>query len=233
MSCASMTAQEIVDHHMTSGNYPASFAPLALGDFGSKFSITASDAEASSTDGGTEKANDSVASLPTTPTKKKHGIFPSISTSIRHSFAFPGSGLSPTRAAFQFGSKHSQKDSADVIPGGPDLASMGTDQRTVNLMFSPLLPDELVLKLHEKVVVLETYDDGWCICARVHLGMLEVGAIPEHCFEAQATGAGMDRPMRSSSLGVTVDLRVIEEMESGGGRKKGGVRDSVMSWSNF
>jgi len=90
-----------------------------------------------------------------------------------------------------------------------------------------VLPDELVLSLGERVMVIKTFDDGWCIVGRDSLikpGDVEMGAVPSWCFVKPVKGLKASRPMRTTSLGVTV------EIESGPGFSS---REEVISWSNF
>jgi len=99
--------------------------------------------------------------------------------------------------------------------------------RKVRQLFSPVLPDELVLSLGEKVMVINSFDDGWCIVGRDSLlkaGEVEMGAVPSWCFVKPVKGLKASRPMRTTSLGVTV------EIESGPGFSS---RDELISWSNF
>jgi hypothetical protein len=90
-----------------------------------------------------------------------------------------------------------------------------------------VLPDELVLSLGERVTVLKVFDDGWCVVGRdslVKSGDVEMGAVPAWCFVKPTKGLKASRPMRTTSLGVTVQI------ESGPGFSS---REEVISWSNF
>ena len=103
----------------------------------------------------------------------------------------------------------------------------GGGGRKVRQLFSPVLPDELVVSLSEKLMVIKTFDDGWCIVGRDSLlkpGEAEMGAVPSWCFVKPVKGLKASRPMRTTSLGVTV------EIESGPGFSS---RDELISWSNF
>ena len=103
----------------------------------------------------------------------------------------------------------------------------GADRRKVRQLFSPVLPDELVISLGEKVTVVKSFDDGWCIVGRDSLikpDDVEMGAIPAWCFVKPVKGLKASRPMRTTSLGVTIQI------ESGPGFSS---RDEVISWSNF
>jgi hypothetical protein len=103
----------------------------------------------------------------------------------------------------------------------------GVEGRKVRQLFSPVLPDELVISLGEKVTVVESFDDGWCIVGRdslINPAEVEMGAVPAWCFVKPVKGLKASRPMRTTSLGVTVQI------ESGPGFSS---RDEVISWSNF
>lgn len=102
----------------------------------------------------------------------------------------------------------------------------GTEGRKVRQLFSPVLPDELVISLGEKVTVMQSFDDGWCIVCRDSMlspGQVEMGALPAWVFIKPVQGLKTERPMRSSSLGVTVEM-------NGPGFSS---REECVSWSNF
>lgn len=116
----------------------------------------------------------------------------------------------------------------------------------VRHIFTPLLPDELVLRPNENVTLIRTFEDGWCVVGRkspYHTSALakssgrafgqgaspdevEIGAVPLWVFERRTNGSvKAERPMRTDSLGITLfdqDITVSGEN-----------RDNVMSWSNF
>ncbi|PIL35717.1 hypothetical protein GSI_02447 [Ganoderma sinense ZZ0214-1] len=113
--------------------------------------------------------------------------------------------------------------SSSILSG----ASGGATQKKVRQLFDPVLPDELVVSLGETFMVVQSFDDGWCIVGRDSMfkpGEVELGAVPAWCFVKPVKGLRAERPMRVSSLGVTVDLGAAPSM---------GPRDNVMSWSNF
>lgn len=104
-------------------------------------------------------------------------------------------------------------------------SSSQSNRRKVHQIFDPVLPDELVVSVGERLTVMQSFDDGWCIVGRP--GMLnkeevELGAVPAWCFLKPVKGLRAERPMRVGSLGVTVQLDA-----------PGAERDQVMSWSNF
>jgi len=108
-------------------------------------------------------------------------------------------------------------------------ASIGTvtsgahGARKVRQVFNPVLPDELVLSIGERVTIVNSFDDGWCIVGRDgYSGVIELGAVPAWCFIKPALGLRAERPLRTSSLGVTVNIEPDDRS-----------RNDVISWSNF
>ena len=80
-------------------------------------------------------------------------------------------------------------------------------------------------KLIYSVVVVNSFDYGWCIVGRDSVfktGEVELGAVPAWCFMKPVQGLRAERPMRTTSLGVTITLDAPT-----------GPRDNIMSWSNF
>ncbi|KAN0120740.1 hypothetical protein V8E52_004009 [Russula decolorans] len=136
-----------------------------------------------------------------------------------------GGNLSPRRTSFfSFGNRRSS-----VASSVSNVSSMfGVEGRKVRQLFSPVLPDELVLSLSEKVTLVKAFDDGWCIVGRdsfIKPGEVEMGAVPAWCFVKPVKGLKASRPMRTSSLGVTVEIDA-----AGPGFSS---REEVISWSNF
>ena len=131
--------------------------------------------------------------------------------SVRISFA---SGQSSPRGSFAQSHARTESTSSNVIT------------RKVMTVFPPLLPDELVLSVGEKVTLLQSFDDEWCVVGRDRFGDVEVGAVPVYVFSKVPAGEKMDRPMRSTSLGVKV------EMSNSPGAHFSS-REEVISWSNF
>ncbi|KAH7342156.1 hypothetical protein B0J17DRAFT_626539 [Rhizoctonia solani] len=146
--------------------------------------------------------------------------------SVRISLA---SGHSSPGLSGGFPQGHSPHGSFSHSHGRTDSAASGTANvvtRKVQTVFPPLLPDELVLSVGEKVTLLQTFDDEWCIVGRDRFGDVEVGAVPAFVFTKLRTGEMLERPMRSTSLGVKV------EMSSAPGAAWSS-REEVISWSNF
>ena len=72
---------------------------------------------------------------------------------------------------------------------------------------------------------MQSFDDGWCTVGRpamLNKEEVELGSVPAWCFLKPVKGLRTERPMRISSLGVTVQLDAPSTE-----------RDQVMSWSNF
>jgi len=97
-----------------------------------------------------------------------------------------------------------------------------------------VLPDELVLSLGEKVTVVRSFDDGWCIVGRdsvVTPGEIEMGAVPAWSFVKPVKGLKASRPMRTTSLGVTVEIddRLRRRLRRGGERLRVNVRAYLLS----
>ncbi|CAE6453863.1 unnamed protein product [Rhizoctonia solani] len=146
--------------------------------------------------------------------------------SVRISLA---SGQSSPGLSGGFPQGHSPHPSFSHSHGRTDSAASRTTNvvtRKVQTVFAPLLPDELVLAVGEKVTLLQSFDDEWCVVGRDRFGEVEVGAVPAFVFTKLRTGEKMERPMRSTSLGVQV------EMSSAPGAAWSS-RDEVISWSNF
>ncbi|THH07323.1 hypothetical protein EW145_g3465 [Phellinidium pouzarii] len=143
----------------------------------------------------------------------------SVRDSIRESF-FGASDRPRSTFSLSGGSRLS------VLSQNSSLRSSGMQQRAVRQLFTPILPDELMLSLGERVSVLRSFEDGWCIVARPQpygaLGESELGAVPAWCFIKLLKGLHSERPVRSISLGVTVQ---IDDQDRS--------RDDIISWSNF
>lgn len=117
-------------------------------------------------------------------------------------------------------SRHAQSPSAP-LDGHP---------RTVKQLFVSVLPDELLLpSLGEKLTVVQTLDDGWCLVARRAPrrrsvfgstgDAVELGIVPGWCF--LSSEGRVERPSRSASLSVLV--QITSDARS----------DDTASWSNF
>jgi len=121
-----------------------------------------------------------------------------------------------------------------------DVTTTSGTARKVRQLFEPVLPDELVIRLGEQLTVVQSFEDGWCVVGResslVHTvkslfkpnhvpepeSNVELGVVPAWCFLKPVKGLRAERPVRSTSLGVTVNLEA-----------PAGSRNDMMSWSNF
>lgn len=112
--------------------------------------------------------------------------------------------------------------------------------RKVRQVFDPVLPDEILIAMGEQLTVVQSFDDGWCLAGRQNSTFVsnakslfrqnvapesdvELGVVPAWCFLKPAPGLRAERPVRSTSLGITVQM-------SGPGFSS---RDEINSWSNF
>ncbi|KAF8206527.1 hypothetical protein K438DRAFT_1756527 [Mycena galopus ATCC 62051] len=130
----------------------------------------------------------------------------------------------------------SSSSSVDSIP----TAGM---PRKVRQLFSPVLPDELLLtSLGERLTVVQAFDDGWVVVGRTHSNgsalaqpkslfkssaptegdAVELGVVPAWCFLKPVKGLRAERPVRSTSLGITVQMN-----------DPSASRNEILSWSNF
>ena len=174
------------------------------------------------TETGTMTRPFSNAASSTLPPPSIHGARP-ISTV---SFLSAGGDTSPRRGSF-FSFAGSRPVSSLSTHSASSSTILGVEGRKVRQLFAPVLPDELVLSLGEKVTVVQSFDDGWCIVGRdsfIKPGEVEMGAVPAWCFVKPVKGLKASRPMRTTSLGVTVQL------DAGPGFSS---RDELISWSNF
>jgi len=158
------------------------------------------------------------------PSSKGDGALRPISTV---SFLTASAGTpSPRRTSFFFGGAGNRPMSmASTVSSASSM--FGGKGRKVKQLFSPVLPDELVLSLGERVTVVQSFDDGWCVVGRDSLlksSEVEMGAVPAWCFVKPVKGLKATRPMRTTSLGVTVQIDQGPAFSS---------RDEVISWSNF
>ncbi|KAH6913056.1 hypothetical protein BKA70DRAFT_1369786 [Coprinopsis sp. MPI-PUGE-AT-0042] len=210
---------EIVEYHRQSGNFPKPFSFALARGAGSRLSGLAPPPSPSSTE------NRPI-------------------SWVRHSFLSAArSSVVPKRAS----SRYSVMSTASSSFVGSE-PSTGT-ARKVRQLFSPVLPDELLLtSLGEQLTVIQSFDDGWCVVGRENahaewtqkkslfgggkngsIGSaaeggsagVELGVVPAWCFLKPVKGLRAERPVRSTSLGITVQMDT------------GPSRDNLVSWSNF
>ncbi|KAG6918637.1 hypothetical protein DXG01_012756 [Tephrocybe rancida] len=112
--------------------------------------------------------------------------------------------------------------------------------RPVRQLFDPVLPDELLIRVGDSLTLVQSFDDGWCVVGRdnptfianaksmfrpneVTGDEIELGVVPAWCFLRPAPGLRARRPIRSTSLSITVEVNASNTTS----------RDNVISWSNF
>lgn len=171
-----------------------------------------------------------------TPFAPKPFAFALGAASPRNSFLEPDRS-SKSRNSFM--SFTSSQNRFSVMSGSSSATTTSGTARKVRQLFDPVLPDELLTKLGEYLTVVQSFDDGWCVVGRenasiVHTakslfkstpepeGNVELGMVPAWCFLKPVKGLRAERPMRVSSLGVTVNLDA-----------PGSSRNDLVSWSNF
>jgi hypothetical protein len=220
---------EIVEYHRQSGNFPKPFS-FALARGGSPNSSLSMPA-------GSRLSG--LAPPPASPSSEGRPI-----SWVRHSFLSARSSVVPGQRP---SSRYSVMSTASSSFVGSE-PSTGT-ARKVRQLFSPVLPDELLLtSLGEHLTVIQSFDDGWCVVGRENAQAewtqkktlfgggkndsvgsaaeggsagVELGVVPAWCFLKPVKGLRAERPVRSTSLGITVQMDA------------GPARDSLVSWSNF
>ncbi|RDB25827.1 hypothetical protein Hypma_006477 [Hypsizygus marmoreus] len=173
---------------------------------------------------------------------RQSGTSPQAFTAKPFSFALSASPtLSPNRQSFMSGissvSRFSVISSNSSIDSNPTTGTA----RKVRQLFEPVLPDELLLaRAGEQVTLVQSFDDGWCLVGREGSTFIasakslfkqnvpqesdvELGVVPAWCFLKPVQGLRAERPIRSTSLGITVELS----------RPGFSSREECISWSNF
>ncbi|KAK0463806.1 uncharacterized protein EV420DRAFT_1618708 [Desarmillaria tabescens] len=193
------TTQDILEFHRQSGNFPRPFSPKPFA-----FALTAA-----------------------APNPRGSVIQLNRSSMIRNSFMSTASTVS----RFSVISSSSSVDSSPTT---------GTT-RKIRQLFNPILPDELVTTLGERLTVVQSFDDGWCVVGRESTSNfnnakslfkspsaqaepnVELGVVPAWCFIKPVKGLKAERPVRSTSLGITVQMEGPAFSS----------REEIISWSNF
>lgn len=164
---------------------------------------------------------------------------------VRHSFLSAHSGTSGGGGGGGgAGNRYSVMSTTSSFGSEPTTGTM----RKVRQLFTPVLPDELLLtKVGEQLTVIQSFDDGWCVVGREVSSAfnfpqkkslfnkapsppgsdaqhnVELGAVPAWCFLKPVKGLRTERPMRSTSLGITVNMDGPANTS----------RNDLVSWSNF
>lgn len=179
---------------------------------------------------------------------RQSGTFPRPFSAKPFSFALSAGSQtdpsSPTQGSLlSFGSSSNPGSRLSVYSVMSAYSSVDTTgcRRKVSQMFNPVLPDELLLShVGEELTLVQSFDDGWCLVGRENSVFasppkslfkgetnndvdVELGVVPAWCFIKPVKGLRTERPVRSSSLGITVQM-TSPAFSS---------RDAVLSWSNF
>ena len=114
------------------------------------------------------------------------------------------------------------------------VSSLSTESamyKTALHPFQGLSPDELDVKVGDKLTLLQTFDDGWCVCVAEHppgptynSEDVMIGLVPLWIFDHVPKGQGHSPHMgevRTTSWAVTADNKLPED------------RTDVVSWSNL
>ncbi|KAH8112625.1 hypothetical protein DFH11DRAFT_1545597 [Phellopilus nigrolimitatus] len=214
------TADQVLEYYTEQGKLPRPFAPFS-------FALNAAQKPASSSSSSSPEPQDNristlsfSASAARLPSSRSHAsLLSSVRDSVADSFFFGGQAARP-------GSALSAGTRASVLTASSFSLSTGVQARRVHQVFTPILPDEPTLVPGERVTVMRAFDDGWCVVARAASygapGEAELGAVPAWCFVRPMKGLRSERPVRSSSLGVTLQIDNDERP-----------RDDIISWSNF
>lgn len=169
---------------------------------------------------------------------RQSGTFPQPFSPKPFSFALAAGSLAPRPlSASTSQSRFSVMATNSSVNANP---TTGTAQK-VRQMFDPVLPDELLLsRIGEQLTLVQSFDDGWCLVGRESGAFVsnakslfktnvapesevELGVVPAWCFLKSVPGLRTERPIRSTSLGITVQL-------SGPNNSS---REETISWSNF
>ncbi|EJD07141.1 uncharacterized protein FOMMEDRAFT_165738 [Fomitiporia mediterranea MF3/22] len=223
------TRDDIVSFYSDQGKLPRPFAPFSFALNVNQAVNQAPSTASSSTEIPDKRVSTlsfsaSAARLPNSPGRSRESTQSSTRDSIRESFF--GGRHARTGSALSGGSRFSAFSTGSSTARNSGSAA-GLQQRTVRQVFTPILPDEFTLTLGERVSVLRSFDDGWCIVARPKLQNAngtdaELGAVPAWCFVKPLKGLRSERPVRSTSLGVTVQVEQEDRP-----------RNDIISWSNF
>ena len=218
---------EILSYHEEQGNLPRPFAPF-------QFALNASGSSDTLVAPPTAKTRGSSVDIPkdyrlsTQSFSASAARLPSLNrssflSSFRDSFT-PGRRVSARTLSIS-----SALTTTTSASGGSANPAKGLQMQTVRQLFTPILPDEPTIMLNERVGIMQSFDDGWCIVARDNPfganGEVELGAVPAWCFVKPMKGLKSERPVRSSSLGVTVKM----DWEAAPDKPRG----EYISWSNF
>lgn len=236
--------EEIISYHEEQGTLPRPFAPFSFalnathGVSPSVSSVNPPSSRANATIGSrTDSYIDSTIMPPDNRAStlsfsasaarmphahaRQSSVFSALRDSIRDSFF--NLYVHSARSSARLSTLSSASSAVSRFSGAP-----GVQMRRVRQTFTPILPDEPTLVLGERVALMRAFDDGWVVIGRDKPygkpGEVELGTVPAWCFIKPLKGLRSERPVRSASLGVTV------QVELDGPSKP---RDDIISWSNF
>lgn len=215
-----------------------------------------------------DKTSDPTQRYPT-PTSFSSFVFPERFPEDKSPASRPGTGNSTTSQAKTFGTADRSSfmfPAARLAGNRTSIASVASSRSAIvfakNALsamhkkalqaFEPLLPDEIPVNVGDTLSLLQTFDDGWCVCA-VEVDSeggngsglapprapatkeVKMGCAPLWVFERKSKNPGDHmRSMRSTSLAVTIELTPNGAgMEPAGRVAAPWQRDPVISWSNF
>ncbi|KAF7316994.1 hypothetical protein HMN09_00433800 [Mycena chlorophos] len=122
-------------------------------------------------------------------------------------------------------------------------STVGRIRKVLQPFDNPILPDELLVGAGERLTTVSAFDDGWVLVSREQSPFasapkslfatpgppsatnVELGVVPAWIFIKPVKGLRTERPMRSSSLGITVQMDSPQPAFAS--------RQQVLSWSNF
>ncbi|RXW24285.1 hypothetical protein EST38_g1580 [Candolleomyces aberdarensis] len=203
--------EEILQYHRQSGNFPKPFTLRGPASPSSPSFLAPPD-RLSGFSGGNS---------PVSPNRDSRVSW------VRHSFMSAASGLN----RYSVSSSVASSFGAEPTTG---------QARKVKQLFQPVLPDELLLtKVGEQLTVVQSFDDGWCVVGKENTSGfqqkkslfksaaeeesdVELGVVPAWVFLKPVKGLRAERPIRSTSLGITIQLDAPAAS-----------RDMTVSWSNF
>ncbi|KAJ7170595.1 hypothetical protein C8R43DRAFT_875389 [Mycena crocata] len=176
---------------------------------------------------------------------RQSGTFPKPFTFALTAASPPPSSPRSSWVRYSGASSFSDRGRFSVISSSSSVDSSPTTgaPRKVRQLFNPVLPDELLLtSLGEHLTVVQAFDDGWVVVGRSNSTFaataksmfksssgapaesdVELGVVPAWCFLKPVKGLRAERPVRSTSLGITVQMDGPSFSS----------REEVLSWSNF
>lgn len=235
-------SQEIIGRHEANGTMPRPFAPLPVPVSDEPDPSSPLDAAVSSSSSST-RHNKATARISRS----------SLISNRRRSTLYLSTSASDGELNVDLGSQSNLSFVSQPSSAQPPLPTQPQPNvLKVRSIFTPLLPDELVLRPNEKLTLIKRCADGWCIVGRkspfyvpsspvrTEFGQrnlpnntgsaaeVEIGAVPACVFESGRNVPG-ERPAREESLRVVVTMG--DEYDDNEEVNKEN-RNNVVSWSN-